>query len=205
MKKKRIFITLSALFLLITIAVSQDIVGKATYYADRFHGRTTSNGQRYHTDSLTCAHLTYPFGTYLKVKNPRNGKEVVVRVNDRGPYNRHAVIDLSRAAARRIGIIQSGIAKVEITKVDAPVYDEIPIEFPDFKTESANDQRLYAVQEWDNKTKTEGRLEANAAPWRNHTPAATDSVKRWRILPEQMTAKSNTPGLINKSYTAPTK
>ena len=89
--------------------------GNASYYADRFHGRLMSNGKPYHRDSMTCAHLRYPIGTWLHVRNIENGKEVVVRVTDRGPYSRKFVIDLSRAAARELGIIQYGYRPVEIT------------------------------------------------------------------------------------------
>ena len=74
-----------------------------------------SNGQKYHRDSMTCAHLHYPLGTWLKVRNITNGKEVVVRVTDRGPYSRKFVIDLSRAAARQLDIIHYGWRPVEIT------------------------------------------------------------------------------------------
>lgn len=89
--------------------------GNASFYADYFHGRTMSNGERYHRDSMTCAHLHYPLGTLLKVRNITNGKEVVVRVTDRGPFSRKFVIDLSRAAARKLDIIHYGWRPVEIT------------------------------------------------------------------------------------------
>lgn len=91
--------------------------GKASYYAKRTTGARTSSGERLHHDSLTCAHKTYPFGTYLQVKNLQNGKTVVVKVNDRGPYVRGRIIDLSWGAAKRLGIISQGIATVEIKKV----------------------------------------------------------------------------------------
>jgi len=89
--------------------------GNASYYADYFHGRTMSNGEKYHRDSMTCAHLKYPLGTWLRVRNLTNGKEVVVQVTDRGPYSRKFSIDLSRAAARQLDIIQYGWRPVEIT------------------------------------------------------------------------------------------
>ena len=74
-----------------------------------------ANGDIYHRDSMTCAHLRYPLGTWLRVRNLTNGKEVVVRVTDRGPYSRKFVIDLSRAAARELDIIHYGWRPVEIT------------------------------------------------------------------------------------------
>ena len=88
--------------------------GNASYYADRFHGRRMANGQLYHRDSMTCAHLRYPLGTKLLVRNIVNGREVVVTVTDRGPYTRKFVIDLSRAAARQLDIIHYGFQPVEI-------------------------------------------------------------------------------------------
>lgn len=91
--------------------------GKATFYSKRATGARTANGERLHHDSLTCAHRTYPFGTLLRVKNPANGKEVVVRVTDRGPFIRGRIIDLSWRAAKELGIIAQGVAMVEIEKV----------------------------------------------------------------------------------------
>ncbi len=101
--------------------VSQDIVaqevirGKASYYSDRLHGNRMSNGQRYHRDSLTCAHRKFPFGTKLRVKNLSNGKEVIVTVTDRGPYSKRYILDLSRAAASQLGILRAGFCSCEIT------------------------------------------------------------------------------------------
>lgn len=89
--------------------------GNASYYSDKLHGRRTSNGDKYHRDSMTCAHLKYPLGTLLKVRNPKNDREVIVKVTDRGPHTRRFVIDLSRAAARKLDIIQAGFSLVEIT------------------------------------------------------------------------------------------
>ncbi|MBR1801227.1 MAG: septal ring lytic transglycosylase RlpA family protein [Bacteroidaceae bacterium] len=89
--------------------------GNASFYSDRLHGRLMSNGKPYHRDSMTCAHLRYPLGTWLHVRNLTNGKEVNVQVTDRGPYTRKFVIDLSRAAARALDIIQYGYRQVEIT------------------------------------------------------------------------------------------
>lgn len=116
--KKLFFYTLFAASLILPFTLSAQTLkeqkGNASYYADRFHGRTMSNGERYHRDSMTCAHLTYPLGTVLRVTNLTNGKEVIVRVTDRGPYTRKFVIDLSRAAARELDIIHWGFRPVSI-------------------------------------------------------------------------------------------
>ncbi|MBQ7471229.1 MAG: septal ring lytic transglycosylase RlpA family protein [Prevotella sp.] len=92
--------------------------GKATFYSKRSTGARTASGERLHHDSLTCAHRTYPFGTMLRVSNPANGKEVIVRVTDRGPFVRGRIIDLSWRAAYELGIIAQGVAMVEIEKAD---------------------------------------------------------------------------------------
>lgn len=98
--------------------------GKASYYSRRANGARTSSGERLHNDSLVCAHRTYPFGTKLLVKNPANGKEVIVRVIDRGPFGRGRIIDLSYEAARRIGMLSAGVAMVEVS-----VYDDTEVPY----------------------------------------------------------------------------
>lgn len=89
--------------------------GNASYYSDALHGRKMSNGERYHRDSLTCAHMKLPFGTMLKVRNLMNDKTVVVKVTDRGPFSKRFVLDLSRAAARQLDILGRGYVPVEIS------------------------------------------------------------------------------------------
>jgi rare lipoprotein A len=117
-------------------ALAQVQSGKASFYAKKFTGRKTASGERMHHDSLTCAHRTYPFGTILRVTNPANGKHVLVRVTDRGPYVRGRVIDLSMRAAREIGIIAQGIAPVIVEKYSEAVIPFRPadaFELPDFE------------------------------------------------------------------------
>lgn len=93
--------------------------GVASYYATMFVGRRTANGEIYSHDKLTAAHRTLPFGTYLEVTNQRNGRKVIVRVNDRGPYAKGRVIDLSKSAARKIGIVHSGLGRVKLSIISA--------------------------------------------------------------------------------------
>ncbi len=88
--------------------------GMASYYGAGFAGRPTASGERFNPSALTAAHRTLPFGTRLKVTNPHNGRSVVVRVNDRGPFSRGRVIDLSQEAARQIGLIQQGHGVVQL-------------------------------------------------------------------------------------------
>ncbi len=89
--------------------------GIASWYGRDFHGRTTSNGETYNMHDITAAHKLLPMQTMLLVTNLKNGKQTVVRVNDRGPFIQGRIIDLSFAAARKIDLVQSGTAKVKIT------------------------------------------------------------------------------------------
>jgi hypothetical protein len=88
--------------------------GKASFYHDMFHGRQTSNGEFYDKYDFTAAHRTYPYNTILLVTNKKNNKSVVVRVNDRGPFKKSRVIDLSNAAAKKIGMVPFGVVQVKI-------------------------------------------------------------------------------------------
>ncbi len=88
--------------------------GKASWYGPRFHGRKTANGERFDQNALTAAHRTLPLGSIVTVRNVENGRTVRVRINDRGPYVEGRVIDLSREAARRLGLVQDGVASVRI-------------------------------------------------------------------------------------------
>lgn len=126
--------------------------GKASYYSKRATGARTSSGERLHHDSLTCAHKTYPFGTLLKVTNPNNGKEIVVRVTDRGPHRRGRIIDLSWGAAKQLGILNHGVAMVTVEVVDKnkiPFRPE-PMEMPEIDFELTSGAR-YASAEWAKK------------------------------------------------------
>ncbi len=91
--------------------------GIASFYANKFEGRMTANGEKYKHSKLTAAHKTLPFGTILQVKNLKNGKEVTVRVNDRGPFVEGRIIDLSKSAAKKLGFINKGITEVEIVSI----------------------------------------------------------------------------------------
>lgn len=95
--------------------------GIAAYYSDRLHGNTTANGEKYDKKKLTAAHKTLPFGTKVKVINLSNMKTVIVRINDRGPFgDRKRIIDLSREAAKRLEMIQQGIAEVQVEILELP-------------------------------------------------------------------------------------
>ncbi len=91
--------------------------GGVSYYADKFQGKATSSGELYDKNAYTAAHRTLPFGTKLKVTNLKNKKVVVVKVNDRGPFSRNRVIDVSRVAAEKLDLVRAGTGEVSIEKI----------------------------------------------------------------------------------------
>lgn len=95
-----------------------ELQGVASYYAEEFDGRTTSNGEVYDMEALTAAHKTLPFDTRVRVTNLETGRNVEVRINDRGPFKQGRVIDLSLAAARELAMIGPGTARVSIQVLD---------------------------------------------------------------------------------------
>lgn len=96
------------------IAVVKTLSGAASWYGGKFHGRRTANGERYDMNKHTAAHKSLPFGTKVRVTNRINGKSVVVRINDRGPFVGNRIIDLSRGAAGAVDMIGTGVAPVII-------------------------------------------------------------------------------------------
>lgn len=98
--------------------------GDASWYGTKFHGRLTANGERYDMYKMTAAHKHLPLPTYVKVTNLDNGKQVIVRVNDRGPFHKGRIIDLSYAAASKIGILKHGTGRVEVEAIDAKAWQQ---------------------------------------------------------------------------------
>lgn len=94
-----------------------EVLGIASVYANELRGRLTADGERYNPDALTAASLQFPLGTHVRVENLANGKHVVVRINDRGPYDPGRIIDLSARAARALGLEKPGLAKVRVQAV----------------------------------------------------------------------------------------
>lgn len=91
--------------------------GSASYYAAKFNGRRTASGERFDNGEMTAAHRTLPFGSLVRVTNPATGSSVVVRINDRGPFTRGRMIDVSRAAADELGLVARGHATVELALI----------------------------------------------------------------------------------------
>ena len=135
-------IVLVFLALCLSTAVAQDVQrGKASYYAKKWTGRKTANGEQLHHDSMTCAHRNYAFGTMLLVTNTINGKQVVVRVTDRGPYGRGRLIDLSWGAAKAIGMLASGVVPVTVERISTstiPYKPEDDMEVPKLEFDLAD-------------------------------------------------------------------
>lgn len=95
--------------------------GIASYYHDSLHGRKTASGQRYSKHRFSAAHRTLPIGTKVQVTDTKTGRSIVVKVNDRGPFARGRIIDLSREAATELGIVKKGVAKVELKVLSLPL------------------------------------------------------------------------------------
>lgn len=102
------------LLLVTQLALSQTQTGKASFYADAFEGRQTASGEIYKHDLSTAAHRKLPFGTKVRVTNLQSGKSAIVKINDRGPFIRGRIIDLSQSVANYLGILESGVSEVKI-------------------------------------------------------------------------------------------
>lgn len=95
-------------------------VGNASWYGPEFNGRKTANGEHFDCEALTAAHPNLPFGSIIRIVNPRNGKFEMVRINDRGPYQEGREIDVSYRVARKIGLINSGVSQVRLELLQLP-------------------------------------------------------------------------------------
>lgn len=122
MSNVRMLMLAFSCFLCVVCVNAQQSDGLASYYGKKFHGKKAANGSRYNMYAMTCAHKTLPFGTKVKVTNMNNGQEAVVTVTDRGPYVEGRVVDLSHAAAKKIGMIRSGVVPVSIEIMSIPEY-----------------------------------------------------------------------------------
>ncbi|ARU64313.1 RlpA protein [Histophilus somni] len=99
--------------------------GMASFYHKKFHGRKTANGEIFNNNAYTAAHKTLPLNSYVVVTNLRNNRKVIVRINDRGPFSKERIIDLSEAAAKELGMIHAGIAKVKVESLYVDAYGKI--------------------------------------------------------------------------------
>ncbi len=104
--------------LLFSLSFGQVQTGKASFYADKFEGTSTASGEKYRHNKMTAAHKSLPFGTRVRVTNVDNNKSVEVVINDRGPYVEDRIIDLSKAAAEKLGFINQGLAEIKLEVID---------------------------------------------------------------------------------------
>jgi len=115
----KLYILILCVFAPVLVSMGQSQTGKASFYADKFEGLPTANGEKYKHNKLTAAHKTLPFGTIVRVTNLANNSTVDVVINDRGPYVDGRIIDLSRSAAEKLGFINLGVTDVKLEVVDA--------------------------------------------------------------------------------------
>lgn len=189
-------VSLLTLFTATGMSAQETVVGNATYYGHKFHGRRTSDGSRYHRDSLTCAHRTLPFGTLLKVRNARNGREVVVKVTDRGPFGRGRIIDLSYAAAKEIDMVGAGVARVEVTPMTGAggsgKAGAAPGRMPELKLIDPTTGFYHTLSEWKAKEQAEYE-QARIREAQERTAAYLEMQKKkltWRIREDKKSAKA---------------
>lgn len=169
--------------------------GKASYYGNGVHGHRTSDGSRYHKDSLTCAHRTLPFGTLLKVTNKNNGREVVVRVTDRGPFVKGRVVDLSMAAAKQLDMVSAGVAPVVVETV-GHVNDKK--QYAQAKQDEQKSDNRYALPEpryidpatGKSYTMTEWKERGEQIRQRNMAEMKRKAKPHYRILGTKLTANN---------------
>lgn len=125
MRRRSLFLCGAAALLTLTTQSHADIgggkgtpvfrqVGMASWYGPGFHGRKTASGERFDQNELTAAHRKLPMGSEVRVTNLENGRSITVEINDRGPYKKGRVLDLSKAAAKKLGMVEDGVAKVRI-------------------------------------------------------------------------------------------
>lgn len=120
-RARLVAITLIALGTAAEAAMAGERTGLASWYGAWHHGRTTASGERFDMRALTAAHRTLPLGTWIRVTNLENDRSVAVRVNDRGPFIANRILDLSRAAAERLGAVAAGVVRVRVEILDVPV------------------------------------------------------------------------------------
>jgi len=165
------------LFIYAAVGNGQDSLqkeGKASFYHDSFQGLETSSGDLYDQGDFTAAHRTLPFNTFVHVTNKQNNKSIVVRINDRGPYKRSRIIDLTRSAAQKIGMVPFGVVPVKIQVLD--LLDRYPL----------TDSMMHENESWDcfgNKKSPEGITVYiwKTEYWKHAFYMATDMVIDYQI------------------------
>ncbi|THH37685.1 septal ring lytic transglycosylase RlpA family protein [Neolewinella litorea] len=177
--------------LLVLPLTAQPDEGMASYYADRFHDRLTSTGESYDKEDYTAASKAYPYGTVLEVTNVTSGSSVEVRVNDCGPHHPNRIIDLSRAAARSIGLLRTGTARVQVKVVE--LGDQGP----------TCHRGAWTRAEKRKRTRTENRDRPALAATEAQAPVTTITEVRPDTVPAPAAPETNKPAPQRKKEFAP--
>ena len=172
---------LTFMFMGFAVNAQDEELGIASYYGDEFHGRKTAYGDVYDKTKMTCAHKRHPYGTKLKVTRIDNKKSVTVKVTDKGPFVKGRIVDLSRVAAQKIGLVQDGVAEVKIEVVGKSAREDVA-----------------AVVKKKEKVVTEKPKEYNAKP----VEQKADIVKREDIQKILTKAKADTKETVAKASPA---
>lgn len=192
-------------------------VGTASYYGGMFHGRKTASGDVFNENGYTAAHKTLALGSYALVTNLRNGRKVIVRINDRGPFSKERIIDLSKGAARELGMISAGVSqvRVEAMQVDSQGYisgkaartlyqlakkEGLPLKVKNedgdlaFKTDDSASAKQREKQE----VKTTAKRAKSVQRTKSTKTAAKTAVKKAVKTTKKADAKSNTKQAVKK-------
>ena len=205
MRKHLVLTALIGALLLLPLGAEELLTAEtyASYYGEAFNGRPTSSGEIFDMNAYTAAPKTLPFGTFLEVTNLENGKKVVVRVNDRGPFVANREIDLSKAAAESLGMISRGITRVSIKKVDSldhaalmatnDVYSNTPAEPAEKATPAVSNAQLEAVpvqkdEVPDATAKASGLTEEAQTVQPKVTQNETASADKQTVTPDRVSA-----------------
>ncbi|MEY1638562.1 septal ring lytic transglycosylase RlpA family protein [Tenuifilum osseticum] len=149
--------------------------GNASYYGDNFEGRVTASGERYSHLKATCAHVSIPFGSLVKITNLDNNQTAIARVNDRGPFVPDRIIDVSKSVAERLGMIGTGIARVRIEVIDSQ----------GIKLNSQEDASKTAVTDWGKKTTNSQTVEIKT----NQQAAPSEAIEYFSVEVQKQTKK----------------
>ena len=196
------------MFLFLTFALTsnaqEEQYGLASFYADAFQGQKAASGIKYDKNKLTCAHNDYPFGSTLRVTHLENKKSVTVKVIDRGPYIKGRIVDLSRAAAQRIGLINDGIAQVKVELVKDGANDKLtskgdnkPAAAASSSTRRSNEAKFKSETARTESTRG-GNAKSKAKVKKTTPPAATSSAivgaaKEAKVITKKKEKKADTP------------
>lgn len=156
--------------------------GNASWYGDPYHGRRAASGEVFDMEQLTAAHRTLPFQTWVEVTNLSNGRQVTVRINDRGPFVDGRIIDLSRAAARSVDMLRSGVAPVQLRVVVAPTSLAPPPPVPDSVETPVLPEGEYSVQAGAFADQRRAEALRDALPFPNSRVVGDPDRPLWRVF-----------------------